>query len=131
MDIVQLDVPLFIRLLELSREEIKQDADIHDLTQAVISLSKDGPVTMANYDQLVAFMNKQGKPADEEYAPDDIRRFRQIVDLATAQDAQYSNTPKEEYADITAVTSAAGGGINNPKHVKDIRGNSTRVYGDN
>jgi len=131
MDIVQLDVPLFIRLLELSREEIKQDADIHDLTQAVISLSKDGPVTMANYDQLVAFMQKQGKTADEEYAPDDIRRFRQIVDLATTQDAQYSNTPREEYADIASVTSAAGGGVNGPKHPADIRGNSTRVYGDN
>jgi transcriptional regulator of aromatic amino acid metabolism len=112
MDIVQLDVPLFIRLLELSREEIKQDADIHDLAQAVISMSKEGPVTMANYDQLVAFMQKQGKTADEEYAPDDIRRFRQIVDLASTQDTQYSNTPKEEYADISAVTSAAGGGIN-------------------
>jgi hypothetical protein len=28
MDIIKLDVPLFIRLLELAREEIKEDANL-------------------------------------------------------------------------------------------------------
>lgn len=59
-DIIKLDVPLFIRLLELSREDIKQDADIHDLAQAVISKSQDRVLTMADYDELVDFMKKQG-----------------------------------------------------------------------
>ena len=83
MDIVQLDVPLFIRLLELAREDVKQDADLHDVAEAVIELSKQGPVTMASYEQIVSFMNKQGEPAPEEesFGNDDIRRFRQIVDL--------------------------------------------------
>lgn len=131
-DIVQLDVPLFIRLLELAREDVKQDADLHDVAEAVIRMSQKGPVTMADYDSIVAFMQKQGKPADEEFAGDDIRRFRQIVDLANSgEPTQYSNTPKEEYADITAVTTGAGGGMQNPKHPKDIRGNSFRIYGDN
>jgi hypothetical protein len=40
MDIVKLDVPLFIRLLELAREDIKNDADIHDLAQRVVELSQ-------------------------------------------------------------------------------------------
>ncbi len=132
MDTVQLDVPLFIRLLELAREEIKGDADIHDLAQRVIELSKNGPIDMAQYDELVSFMKKQGEPADEEFAPDDIRRFRQIVDLADqGKPTEYSNTPKEEYAAPDSVTTAAGGGWMNPKHTKDIRGDSLRVYGDN
>lgn len=132
MDIVQLDVPLFIRLLELAREDVKQDADLHDVAEAVIKMSQNGPATMADYDQIVSFMQKQGQPADEEFAPDDIRRFRQIVDLADqGETTEYSNTPKEEYAGPEAVTDAAGGGWMNPKHVKDIRGNSLRVYGDN
>lgn len=59
-DIVQLDVPLFIRLLELAREDVKQDADLHDVAEAVIRLSQQGPVTMAAYDQIVGFMKKQG-----------------------------------------------------------------------
>ena len=67
-DIVQLDVPLFIRLLELAREDVKQDADLHDVAQRVIELSKNGPVDMANYDDIVGFMQKQGDPATEEIA---------------------------------------------------------------
>ena len=60
MDIIKLDVPLFIRLLELAREDIEHDADIHDLSQRVIELSKEQPVTMANYDDIVGFMKQQG-----------------------------------------------------------------------
>ena len=73
MDIVQLDVPLFIRLLELAREDIKGDADIHDLAQRAIELSKNGPIDMAQYDDLVSFMKKQGDPGDKEL--EDIKRL--------------------------------------------------------
>lgn len=133
-DIVQLDVPLFIRLLELAREEIKGDADIHDLAQRATELSKNGPIDMAQYDELVSFMKKQGQSSQEQeqYAPDDIRRFKQIVDLAdSGEPTDYSNTPKEEYAGMDAVTTGAGGGWMEPKHTKDIRGTTTRIHGDN
>ena len=129
MDIVKLDVPLFIRLLELAREGVKQDADLHDIAEAVIRLSQQGAATMANYDQIVSFMQKQGDTASkEEYAPDDIRRFKQIVDLANTQQTEYPNTPKEEYASIESVTSAAGGGMQTPKHPADIRGEHPSLY---
>lgn len=130
-DIVKLDVPLFIRLLELAREDVKQDADLHDVAQAVIAMSVNGPVTMANYDQIVSFMNKQGdaSPEEEAFAPDDIRRFRQIVDLAdNGEPTEYTNTPKEEYAALDAVTSKAGGGMQAPKHPADIRGEQPSIY---
>jgi hypothetical protein len=128
-DIVQLDVPLFIRLLELSREDIKQDADIHDVAEIVIKMSQKGPVTMSDYDKILDFMQSQGKPAEEEFAPDDIRRFRQIVDLADQGDqTEYSNTPKEEYAALDSVTTGAGGGMQTPKHPADIRGEQPSIY---
>ena len=60
LDIVKLDVPLFIRLLELAREDVKQDADLHDVAEAVIKLSQEGVATMADYDSIVAFMKQQG-----------------------------------------------------------------------
>jgi hypothetical protein len=63
-DIVKLDVPLFIRLLELAREDVKQDADLHDVAEAVIKLSQEGVATMADYDSIVAFMKKQGGGSD-------------------------------------------------------------------
>jgi len=84
-DIVQLDVPLFIRLLELAREDIKDDADIHDLVQRAIELSKNGPINMGSYNDLVGFMKQQGK--EEGYNDNDIKRFRQIVDLASQRGA--------------------------------------------
>ena len=82
-DIVQMDVPLFIRLLELSREEIKGDADIHDLAQKVIELSKDGPIDMGSYDELVSFMKQQGDASQEEPAEnfDELQRIRQLGGL--------------------------------------------------
>ena len=130
MDIIQLDVPLFIRLLELAREDVKQDADLHDVAEAVTKLSQQGVVTMTDYDQIVSFMNKQGNAADTTVS-DDIRRFRQIVDLVDTQQTEYPNTPKEEYADLESVTTAAGGGMNGAKDPADIRGNSFRIYGSN
>ena len=59
-DIVKLDVPLFIRLLELAREDVKEDADLHDVAEAVIKLSQEGVATMADYNSIVAFMKQQG-----------------------------------------------------------------------
>jgi hypothetical protein len=72
-DVVKLDVPLFIRLLELAREDIKQDADLHDLAEAVIKLSQEGVATMADYDDIVDFMKQQGSRASEEL--DRIRKL--------------------------------------------------------
>jgi hypothetical protein len=70
---------------------------------------------------------------NEDYYNDDVRRFKQIVDLLDQPDGtqEYSNSPNEQYADVASVTTQAGGGVNGPKHPADIRGNSIRVYGDN
>jgi hypothetical protein len=73
LDVVKLDVPLFIRLLELAREDVKQDADLHDLAEAVIKLSQEGVATMADYDGIVDFMKQQGSRANQEL--DRIRKL--------------------------------------------------------
>jgi hypothetical protein len=76
-DIVKLDVPLFIRLLELAREDVKEDADLHDVAEAVIKLSQDGVATMADYDTIVAFMKKQGGGSDNV----ELERIRKLGGL--------------------------------------------------
>lgn len=60
MDIIKLDVPLFLRLLELSREEVKKDEDLHDIAQIVTDMSKTRVVTMSDYNEIVEFMKSQG-----------------------------------------------------------------------
>jgi hypothetical protein len=72
-DVVKLDVPLFIRLLELAREDVKQDADLHDIAEAVIKLSQQGVATMADYDGIVDFMKQQGSNSNAEL--DRIRKL--------------------------------------------------------
>jgi hypothetical protein len=60
---------------------------------------------------------------------DDIRRFRQIVDLANGPgDKCYDTRPDEAYASIEAVTTDAGGGWNNPKAPSDIRVQHPSMY---
>jgi hypothetical protein len=38
-DIITVDVPLFIRLLEYAREDAQTDMDLHDVADNIISLA--------------------------------------------------------------------------------------------
>lgn len=62
---------------------------------------------------------------------DEMRRFKQILGLIDSDEPTYSNTPNEQVSDVESVTTNAGGGINKPKHVNDIRGEHGRLYGGN
>jgi hypothetical protein len=66
----------------------------------------------------------------EQENPEDIRRFKQIVDLAAqpGEASPFSNTPNEQYADVEAVTKDAGGGWMSPKNPSDIRGEHPSMY---
>jgi len=53
-DVIKLDIPLFIRLLEYAREDAQADADLHFLADNAIRLSAEGEVlNMDHYDQIV------------------------------------------------------------------------------
>lgn len=60
MDIIRIDVPTFLRLIELAREDIKNDPDLHDMAEIVTKISKDEVVTMKHYKTVVNFMKTQG-----------------------------------------------------------------------
>jgi hypothetical protein len=54
VDVVRMDVPLFIRLLEYAREEAKTDMDLHKVTEEVVELCKRGGyATMQQYARIV------------------------------------------------------------------------------
>ena len=56
-------------------------------------------------------------------------RFKQIFAMLDAPSAgPLANSPNEVVADIEAVTTDAGGGVNGPKHVDDIRVKDPRGY---
>jgi hypothetical protein len=53
-DVIKLDVPLFIRLLEYAREDAKTDMDLHTLADNIIEMSSEGRVlSMDDYDYVL------------------------------------------------------------------------------
>jgi hypothetical protein len=54
VDTITMDVPLFIRMLEYSREDAKEDMDLHDVTEKAIALGKErGILQMDDYNEIV------------------------------------------------------------------------------
>lgn len=105
MDIIKLDVPAFIRLLELAREDVKQDADLHDIAEIVTRMSQDQTVTMANYSDIVAFMQKQGNESiPEDHGPEDPKadynqgEYDREGDMAKDQLRVINDAARELYA---------------------------------
>ena len=53
-DVITVDVPLFIRLLEYAREDAQTDMDLHDVTEKIISLAASGKtLTMDDYSSII------------------------------------------------------------------------------
>ena len=92
------------------------------------------PIEPPAEQELVATPVMVAGPTDFEADEfqDDIRRFKQIVDLVSDEEtgtmSPFSNAPNESYADIDAVTKDAGGGVNNPKHPSDQRVQHPSMY---
>lgn len=49
-DTVTMDIPLLIRMLELAREDIKTDAELHRVVEKLIDIRNKGTLTMDDYD---------------------------------------------------------------------------------
>ena len=65
-DVVKVDIPLLIRLLEYAREDAQTDMDLHNVTEMLIKLSAEGRVlTMDNYDQIVGDQQLLGPPEED------------------------------------------------------------------
>jgi hypothetical protein len=59
VDTITMDVPLFIRMLEYSREDAAEDMDLHDVTEKAISLGKErGILQMDDYDEIIGTTKK-------------------------------------------------------------------------
>jgi hypothetical protein len=75
VDTITMDVPLFIRMLEYSREDAAEDMDLHDVTEKAIALGKErGILQMDDYDEIIGTTEKvnevnlkQAKLSSAEY----------------------------------------------------------------
>ena len=49
MDVVTFDIPLLIRVLEFTREDLKSDIALHKMVEKLINIRKKGVLTMKDY----------------------------------------------------------------------------------
>ena len=71
--------------------------------------------------------DQETSPQPQEHKPES--RFKAIYTMLSKKRAgPLSNSPNEVIADIDAVTTDAGGGINGPKHPHDIRVAHASMY---
>lgn len=61
-DTITMDVPLLTRLLELAREDIQDDAELHHVLERIIALKNQPVLTMDHYDEIM------GKSKDPDTA---------------------------------------------------------------
>jgi hypothetical protein len=59
VDTITMDIPLFLRMLEYSREDAEQDLDLHDVTEKANKLGKErGILQMDDYEEIVGTTEK-------------------------------------------------------------------------
>lgn len=64
-DVVSMDIPLLIRVLEFIREDVKTDMDLHRVVENLIDLRTEGVLTMDHYDSAVKINMKEEKEISE------------------------------------------------------------------
>jgi hypothetical protein len=72
-DMVCFDIPLLIRVLEFTREDMKTDIELHNMVERLISMRETYPLTMKHYDSITQKLVKEnhiaiamGKMLDDE-----------------------------------------------------------------
>ena len=60
-DVIKLNVPLFLRLIELVREEIKEDVPLHLMTEILTRISQDRVATIDDYENIYRYTMKDSK----------------------------------------------------------------------
>jgi hypothetical protein len=92
VDTITMDVPLFIRMLEYSREDAAEDMDLHDVTEKAISLGKErGILQMDDYDEIIGAAEEIGEGF---YGKGDKRRGLQNASKLSSAEYQMAKKLK-------------------------------------
>jgi hypothetical protein len=76
IDVVTLDVPLLIRIMEYAREDANTDMDLHNVAQHMIELSKSSQtLSMNDYEHII------GQQGSEEPAKTDEGLDMQMIKM--------------------------------------------------
>jgi hypothetical protein len=104
-DVITLNIPLMIRMLELAREDVKNDMELHRITERLIDIRDKGVLTMDDYNFIAGL--KEELEIDDEM----------ITELRTSTMLRYATKANK---------SLIGGDRN--KEQKRIKGIQTANY---
>ena len=81
VDTVTLDVPLLLRMMEYAREDAQEDMDLHNAAERMIELSKNGALSMDDYESIVG--DVEALPAPDKVGEDSgkSKQYIEIVSL--------------------------------------------------
>ena len=72
VDVVKMDIPLFIRMLEFAREDAVDDEQLHVVTERITKMAAEGDIiTMAEYDKIVGASTEVKESEDPNKDPND------------------------------------------------------------
>lgn len=80
LDVIQLDVPLFIRILEYVNEEVKDDVEIHVITQNILELCKGKPLQMDSYYKIIENPDKMYQQENPNNKIDNVYAIKDTND---------------------------------------------------
>ena len=77
VDTITMDIPLFLRMLEYSREDAQKDLDLHDVTEKANLLGKErGILSMDDYEEIVGAAEEIDEAElTEANVPSNIKEF--------------------------------------------------------
>lgn len=65
MDTIKIDVPTFLRLMELARDTVKTDDDLQEMAKICTRISQDRTIVLEDYRTIATFVRNNGKELDE------------------------------------------------------------------
>ena len=78
-DVLSFDIPLFIRILELAREDVKEDMELHRITERLLSIRKKGVLTMDDYEFIAGMKKLKEEMLEEGVFTDDESIAKHLV----------------------------------------------------
>ena len=107
-DTVTVDIPLLIRLLELAREDIKTDMDLHRVVERIINIRNKGVLTMDDYDTVANINDKKYKKTNSNLRAIRAKNVANKIKASAVRKEETESIDEDKFQDSQAATQTTG-----------------------
>jgi hypothetical protein len=107
-DTVTVDIPLLIRLLELAREDIKTDMDLHRVVERIINIRNKGVLTMDDYDTVANINDKKYKKTNSNLRAIRAKNVANKIKVSAVRKEETESIDEDKFQDSQAATQTTG-----------------------